>query len=98
MKKIILIIIMLNLFTVCLSNDMKEDEKIATIVKSLEQRVGLLEKKVALTKKMIEEKQYKNQIVAEDLALLAENDMNLKNYIDASQAVLETLEENIKKK
>lgn len=89
---------MLNLFTVCLSNDMKEDEKIATIVKSLEQRVGLLEKKVALTKKMIEEKQYKNQIVAEDLALLAENDMNLKNYIDASQAVLETLEENIKKK
>lgn len=98
MKKIILIIIMLNLFTVCLSNDMKEDEKVATIVKSLEQRVGLLEKKVALTKKMIEEKQYKNQIVAEDLALLAENDMNLKNYIDASQAELEALEENIKKK
>lgn len=89
---------MLNLFTVCLSNDMKEDKKIAAIVKSLEQRVGLLEKKVALTKKMIEEKQHKNQIVAEDLALLAENDMNLKNYIDASQAELEALEENIKKK
>ncbi|MGB6128351.1 MAG: hypothetical protein WBG30_06335 [Psychrilyobacter sp.] len=98
MKKIILIIIMLNLFTVCLSKGIKEDEKISMIVKSLEQKVELMEKKVTATKIILEERQYKNKIVAEDMALLEENDISLKKKLDAFQIELETLEESIKKK
>jgi len=98
MKKIILIIIMLSLFTVCLSNDAGEDEKIASILKSLEQRIGMLEKKIAETKIAVEGKQYKNTVIAEDMAVLAESDIKLKDDIDNFQLELETLEQSIKKK
>lgn len=93
-----LITLMLNLFIACQSNDTKKNEKITNIVKSLEQRIGLLEKKVSVTKKEIEEKQSQNKSFTEEMVLLEENDKKLKTNIDTFQMKLESLEGNIKKK
>jgi chromosome segregation ATPase len=89
MKKLVLFIAALGLFTACTSSEVKEDP----VITAIQAQVDAMETKLADTNAVVEEHKLKNEAMLDELVNLKKTDHMIKEDIDGLKSEVEALKQ-----